>query len=462
MPRANTTFRGTTPSILLSDVKHVRHSMGVGSASRFFGGGSPLPVLLLCATAAADGTTRVKLENGLTVICRPVEGAQHVALVTLFRIGDHDDPAGRSGMGHLVEHLYVTAATDTAAACDARVVDRIREGTYRAVTYDRCTVFATVVPAARLADELRDVVGRMGTLRIEERDVARERRAVGDEQAERFAWFSSGTAGALAHERTHPPPRGGSGGGLREHVDRMTPEELSDRWQRYYKPRNAILVLAGCIDPGVVESLVARLFAGLPTGEPVPFPEKRENDAVDRPLGVETLRCMGPQPDAKPYACYCWAGPDPTSDDFAPFLVHAARLASSSGVAEVQYVPLSSSTIALVVPTEDGTFAGLDALAKGLAAPLGDNDVALVRLHFGFMLGLTVPRDAALREPGSLRGEPGEDLCGLALGLAHRERVGFEGARLAEALKALSDKDLGRAREIFAPERAAKVLLVPE
>jgi hypothetical protein len=128
----------------------------------------------------------------------------------------------------------------------------------------------------------------------------------------------------------------------------------------------------------------------------------------------------------------------------------------------VWYVPLASGTITLVAPTENGSFADVDALTSGLVAPLSESDLDLMRLHFGFVLGLAVPRDEVLCEPGSPRFEPGENLCGLALGLAYRERVAFDSGKLARALDELSDEDVAPAREIFALERAAKVLLVPD
>jgi len=429
---------------------------------RRIGAGQAL-ALLMCASAAADGVTRLTTEGGLTVICRPVEGARHVAVVTLFKIGDHDDPAGRSGMAHLLEHLWVMAPTDTAASRVAEVIDGIREGTYKAVTHDRCTVCATVIPRDRVEEELRGLAGRMGTLRIEERDVARERRSVAGEQEERFWWFSSGTAGALARERVLPPPHGGCSGGAREHLEKMTAAELRDRWHMYYKPRNTVLVLVGRVDAKDTERVVTSLFAGLPAGEPVPPQGKQE---IGGPFRMETLHCSEGRPNAKPYACYCWVAPDPGSDDFAPFLVLAARLkdaANVSEVANVQYVPLVSSTIGLVAPSEgeDG-FGTLDALLNGLAAPVNDNDVDLVRLHFGFILGLTIPGDWMLSEPGNLRQELGENLCGLALSLAHRERLAFSSEKVAKALEAVSNRDLERARALLAPGRAAKVLLLPD
>src|SRR5439155_7682653 len=49
-------------------------------------------------------------DNGLTVLLRPIQGARETALVVLFSIGGDQDPPDRSGLAHLIEHVYVTAA----------------------------------------------------------------------------------------------------------------------------------------------------------------------------------------------------------------------------------------------------------------------------------------------------------------------------------------------------------------
>src|SRR5262249_20105377 len=64
--------------------------------------------------------TRFQLENGLTAMVRPIQGTDHVALLVLYKIGGDHDPPGRSGLAHLVEHLYITAA---AGAQPSRTAD---------------------------------------------------------------------------------------------------------------------------------------------------------------------------------------------------------------------------------------------------------------------------------------------------------------------------------------------------
>ena len=66
-------------------------------------------VLLTALTPGARADQPYQLDNGLTVILRPVPGANQVAVVLLFNLGGDHDPVGRSGITHLLEHLYCTA-----------------------------------------------------------------------------------------------------------------------------------------------------------------------------------------------------------------------------------------------------------------------------------------------------------------------------------------------------------------
>src|SRR5438105_10933240 len=93
---------------------------------------------------------RFRLDNGLTVLVRPVQGARQAALVVLYNIGGDHDPKGQSGLAHMIEHVYVTAAagTEKARTVDADM-NRYPAG-WNAQTGDRYTVIATVLPAKGL------------------------------------------------------------------------------------------------------------------------------------------------------------------------------------------------------------------------------------------------------------------------------------------------------------------------
>ena len=107
------------------------------------------------------------------MILRPIKGTESTALVVLYSIGNDHDPAGKSGLGHLIEHMYATAAAGTAKARTADEFARRYAGGANGQTGDRYTVFATVFPGTELEPELKDAAARMGDLRLDAGDLAR-------------------------------------------------------------------------------------------------------------------------------------------------------------------------------------------------------------------------------------------------------------------------------------------------
>jgi zinc protease len=273
--------------------------------------------LALLACRAPGREEPFRLQNGLTVLVRPVAGASQAAVVVLFSMGSDHDPEGRSGMGHLLEHLYVTAA---AGPAKARTVQEYFAGYpagSNAQTGERYTVIASVVPKASLEEELKDAAARMGDLRIEAADLERERPRLLAELENMFGGIPALGARNLAAGAVRPAPRGGRKGGIPAHVSAITLEDLRERWKKYYKPGNAILSVAGACTAEEVRTLAGRCFGSLPPGEPVGAPS---SPGEPRPGAVEKA------PGAGRAAAVAWAAPEPGSDLYAPFLVLVARL----------------------------------------------------------------------------------------------------------------------------------------
>ena len=158
------------------------------------------------AKQAEPGSERFVLENGLTVILRPIKGTESTALVVLYAIGNDHDPAGKSGLAHMLEHVYVTAAAGQAKARTAEeFAGRYAEGA-NGQTGDRYTVFATVFPKNDLETELKDAAARMGDLRLTADDLARERPRLLTEVDNMFGDFPMLAAVNNARELVRPTP----------------------------------------------------------------------------------------------------------------------------------------------------------------------------------------------------------------------------------------------------------------
>jgi zinc protease len=398
---------------------------------------------------------RFRLDNGLTVLIRPIKGAGNIALVVLYNIGGDYDPPGRSGLAHLVEHVYVTAAAGTGPARTVEEYVKKYPAGWNAQTGDRYTVLATRVPKANMEKELQDAAARMNDLRVTHADLAREKPRILDELANMFGRIPNIAATNQARELLRPTPRDGRRAGVPDQIKATTLQEVQQHWQRYYKPRNAILVVAGDVDVQTTRQAVEAHFAKLPIGEELPAPGEpgEPKFGVVRELAVESV-----VPGAGPEACLAYAAPKPKSELYAAYLVMATRLIANGGNlrAGVGRQPVSipllddPAVIYVAAPAKPGesakdTTVRLETFVEqALAAKLQKDEPARVQQLFGLFLGGVELPDAQLAM----------NPYAVAFALGRREQLGIDPAKLKKALEACTEEEFRRAaRELFASDR---------
>ncbi|WP_165232317.1 sigma-70 family RNA polymerase sigma factor [Aquisphaera insulae] len=423
----------------------------------------PVPAATGAIARAAPG--RFTLGNGLKVRIRPVAGATRTALVVLYQIGSDHDPRGRSGEAHLLEHLAVTAAAGDAPARTAAAYFRGYPDGCNAQTGDRYTVCATVFPPADLDRELKDAAARMGSLRITTADLDRERPRLLEEVANMFGRIPALGAINVARELARPSPEGGRKGGLPAHVQELRLDELRGRWERYYKPRNAILVLAGAVDEDAARRAVTDRLAGLPPGEPISAPGE-PGPARAGIVREETARTAVAM--SGPVACVGYPAPDPRSTLYAPFLVLAARFWAAAAPAgngpeaghPSVYFPVLDDPAMLAVsararPNQSAADAltALDTfVAETIAPALRDGEKESARTSFAMFLGTAELPDHSLAQ----------NPYGVAFSLARREQLGIDPVAIRNAFEALTERDLRRAAdEVFDRTRRVGAWIVP-
>jgi zinc protease len=410
---------------------------------------------------ASGKTERFELENGLDVMIRPVEGARQVALVTLFSLGGDHDPEGKCGLAHLVEHLYITAAAGEGKARNVTEYMKMYPDGWNAQTGDDYTVFAAVFHGGRLREEIQDAAARMGDLRITPSDLAREKPRLLQEIASMFERVPSLAAHNQATERVRPTPNGGRRGGVAAEVESTTVEEVQDRWKKLYKPANAILVLAGAIDPVQVKKAITDAFGEIPPGEEVPPAGK----PMDPRLGeVDTIPIEPIRPGARPVVGIAYRVPIPSEDHYPAFLVHFGRLQQKlflgghmqDGSLTLQYAPLDDPRrLSLHGPLKEGESRSdgirrLEAfIAEATTSPFGGGEEATVKNHLRFFFWTEEIADPFL-----------QNLYLVAFALGRHAQMGIDPPALDRALDDLTAEEVQEAANaIFSPARRAAVII---
>ena len=427
-------------------------------------GYSPEQPSRMNAAATNSSNTEIpapyQLDNGLTIILRPVPTANEVALVVLFNLGDGHDPVGKSGRAHLLGHLYCTAAAgDTPARDTMQLQNRYVRG-WNAQTGFDYTVFPGVVESKQFAAELKDAAARMNNLRITEADLNREVPRVLAKLKNMYDRVPS--LASLNRVRMHlqPSPQGGRFGGVPEHIETITLDELQRFWRDYYKPNNAVLAIAGGFDVTQARELINQNFSQIPPGKSSPTkPSKSE-------AKTGTIRRVTVKPvmsDATGVAAIGYAAPPHGSKEYAPFLIVISRLWANT---QNLFQPGKTPPV-YYMPLDDGTMIGLQTDLRADTDTRSALNQLDQRLHAALTSKLT-PEDRqrtlnSMALLGTVEMQDAmwmQNLYGLAFSVGRRYQLELDGNELRAAIQRVTDADMQHlATSIFAPEKRETIII---
>ncbi len=233
-----------------------------------------------------------RLDNGLTVCLLANPQAPVVTSALFYRAGTRDEVAGLGGTAHFLEHMMFKGS----ARFGPGEIDRLTQalgGVNNAFTSHDSTAYYFNFAADRWTEALTIEADRMTSLTLSPEQVASERQVI----LEEIAMYDSEPWDALemaVHERLYGPhPYGKQVLGTREELQATGPEELRAFHGRYYRPDNAVLVVAGDIGADGESALesVQRILGGLPAGAVFSGKEGRRgpNPPTVLPTSIERL-----------------------------------------------------------------------------------------------------------------------------------------------------------------------------
>ncbi len=180
-----------------------------------------------------------------------------------YLVGSRDDPAGVPGMAHAQEHMMFRG-TKNLSTSELGTMATALGGAFNAATRDTLTQYQFTVPAADLdavlrieSDRMRDVLDPQSQWENERGAIEQE--VLRDEYAARRRLFRASSA--LAFDGT---PYGHEGVGTKASFDRLTGPQIKAFHDRWYAPNNAVLVVAGDIDPARALAQIRARFESIP------------------------------------------------------------------------------------------------------------------------------------------------------------------------------------------------------
>lgn len=252
-------------------------------------------VVAIPAMAQVFNPTSFTLPNGLQVVVVENHRAPIVSHMVWYRTGAADEPAGKGGIAHLLEHLMFKGTDSIPVGEFSKTIAR-NGGRDNAMTSMDFTAYYQNIAVDRLDMVMAMEADRMRNLKISDSDFLTERDVVMEERRSRT---DNDPAALLLEQMTaslytiHPyraPIIGWS-----QELQALSRADALEFYRRWYAPNNAIVVVAGDVNPEEVKALAEKHYGPLQAEagvdrrrpqEPLALVERRlslSNDKVQQP-----------------------------------------------------------------------------------------------------------------------------------------------------------------------------------
>lgn len=243
-------------------------------------------------TRIAAQVESFRLANGMDVVVVPDHRAPVVTHMVWYRNGSADDPAGKSGIAHFLEHLMFKGTAKWPAGEFSKIVAGFG-GQENAFTSFDYTAYFQRVPKQHLRAMMDYEADRMTGLHFDEDVVAPERNVVLEERRMRV---DSDPAAQLGEEFSAAlflhHPYGTPIIGWEHEIEELNRQDAFTYYQRFYTPENAILVVAGDTDAAEVRALAEATYGAIPARGETPL---RKRPAEPEPRASRRVALSDPR-----------------------------------------------------------------------------------------------------------------------------------------------------------------------
>jgi Predicted Zn-dependent peptidases len=217
------------------------------------------------AAAAVDKQAQTQtvlsrtLKNGMRVVIVQNRLAPVVATSVNYMAGSDEAPDGFPGTAHALEHMMFRGSKGLSADQLASL-GSVMGGDFNANTREGVTQYLYTVPSEDLDVALHIEALRMADVTSADADWAKERGAIEQEVAQDMSAPGYKLFDRLRQELFAGTAYEHSALGTRESFDKTTGAMLKDFHDKWYAPNNALVVIAGDVDPKATMKKVEALF----------------------------------------------------------------------------------------------------------------------------------------------------------------------------------------------------------
>tara|TARA_R110001592_G_scaffold74233_2_gene225898 strand:- start:279 stop:1523 length:1245 start_codon:yes stop_codon:yes gene_type:complete len=209
---------------------------------------------------------RFELKNGLQVIYHEDLTSPMVVVNVLYDVGSRDEEEHRTGFAHLFEHLMFGGSLNVPNYDEP--LQKVG-GENNAFTSPDITNYYITLPAENMETAFWLESDRMLSLSFDPKVLEVQRSVVIEEFKQRYLNQPYGDAWLKLRPLVYKehPYKWATIGKEIEHIEKATMEDVKDFFHRFYKPNNAVLVVAGNTSLEEVKRLSEKWFGEIPKGE---------------------------------------------------------------------------------------------------------------------------------------------------------------------------------------------------
>jgi predicted Zn-dependent peptidase len=209
---------------------------------------------------------RFVLKNGLRVLVHEDNSTPMAVVNIMYNVGAKDENPEQTGFAHLFEHLMFGGSINIE---DYDEPLQRAGGENNAYTTNDLTNYYCTLPAENIETAFWLESDRMLSLAFSEKSLDVQRKVVCEEFKEHYINKPYGDVWhkmrALAYQKH--PYRWMTIGKELSHVENVKMEDVKQFFFTYYRPINAILVVAGNVQTEQVKALAEKWFGDIPSGE---------------------------------------------------------------------------------------------------------------------------------------------------------------------------------------------------
>jgi zinc protease len=210
------------------------------------------------------------LANGLELIVIPDHRAPVVTHMIWYKVGAADETPGKSGLAHFLEHLMFKGTAKNPTGKFSQVVARIG-GQENAFTSQDYTGYYQRVPSDQLKTVVEFEADRMTGLQLTDDVVLPERNVILEEQNQRIGNNPRARLGEQIDAALYlNNPYGKPVIGWRHEMEELSRDDAIGFYRRFYAPNNAVVVIAGDVDPATARALVEETYGKVPRHNNLP------------------------------------------------------------------------------------------------------------------------------------------------------------------------------------------------